>query len=119
MDCPLIPSKVSILEHGDKWTINTEDPSILMVKKWAFPYQQAFASRPQNKGVFTVQLFCTQLLLSVTSDVVEQALVALIMTARHPSEVAIRKPGEKKGLLLIGPRNHSHREVLGQGFCFY
>lgn len=38
---------------------------------------------------------------------VGQALVALIMTARHPSAVAIRKPGENEGLLLTGPRIHT------------
>ena len=66
--------------------------------------------------LFTMQLFCACLRLSITSVMDGRALVVLIMTARYPSATAIRKLGENKGLLPTGPGNYTATQrVLGPG----
>ena len=66
--------------------------------------------------LFTMQLFCACLRLSITSVMDGRALVVLIMTARYPSATAIRKLGENKGLLPTGPGNYTATQrILGPG----
>ena len=73
---------------------------------------------------------CAGLSLSITNVVAGPALVTLIMIARGPSTITIRKFLGKKGLLLkghgnykayLGPKSKAmgERESTGLGFCFY
>ena len=95
-------------QHPGAWW-QMDDKLKTLVSWWLknvlFPINKP--SHPDLRTRVCSQLFGTRLLLSITSDVVGQALVALITAARHPSAVAIRKPGENKGLLLTWPRNHT------------
>ena len=88
-------------------------------------------------------MFCAGISLLIISIMARPALVVLIMTARQPSAIPIRKLWKNKGLLLTGLGSYTahlrpHSEVVrgermrerkgesqcprahvGLGFCFY
>ena len=75
-------------------------------------------------------VLCADLCLSITNVVAGAALVVLIMIARHPSAITIRKLWKKKkGLLLTGRGNYmthlgphskvaSRKKARGPGVLF-